>query len=103
MDEHIHSDASEQAEIPEANFISLVLFFATIATQHLGLVQNPLSEKVEKNLELAKYTIDSIDILKAKTKGNLTEEEQEVIDNILGDLKLAYVKAEKGQSIITTP
>ena len=93
----------ETAEIPEANFISLVLFFATIATQHLGLVKNPLSDKVEKNIELAKYTIDSLDILKTKTKGNLTEEEREVLENILSDLKLAYVRAGKEQSNTTTP
>ena len=94
---------NEETRIPEASFVSLVLFFATIASQHLGLVKNPLSEKVDKNLELAKYTIDSLDILKEKTKGNLAEEEKEVLENILSDLKLAYVKAGERQDNAPTP
>lgn len=103
MDEPCGCGSPEHTEVPEANFVSLVLFFATIATQHLGLVTNPITDKVDKNLELAKYTIDSLDILQAKTRGNLTDEEKEVLENILGDLKLAYVRAGKEQSNTTTP
>ena len=81
-------------EIPEASFIGVILFFATIASQHLGLVKNPLSEKVEKDIRLAKYTIDSLAILQEKTKNNLVQEEKDLLDNIVSELKLAYVKAE---------
>ncbi len=82
-------------KIPEASFSSLVLFLTTIASQHLGLVKNPLTDKVEKNLELAKYTIDSLDMLKEKTKGNLTKEEEELLGSILNNLKLSYAKDKK--------
>lgn len=81
-------------EIPEASFIGIILFLATIASQHLGLIKNPLSDKVEKDPKLAKYTIDSLAILKDKTKNNLTQEETELLENVLNELKLAYVKAE---------
>ena len=61
------------------NFISVVYFFVTIALQHLGIIKNPLTDKVEKNLDLAKYTIDTLDLIKEKTKGNLTNVEESLI------------------------
>ena len=82
-------------KIPEASFSSLVLFLTTIASQHLGVVKNPLTDKVEKNLELAKYTIDSLDMLREKTKGNLTKEEEELLENIINSLKLSYARESK--------
>ncbi len=82
-------------KIPEASFSSLVLFLTTIASQHLGVVKNPLTDKVEKNLELAKYTIDSLDMLREKTKGNLTKEEEELLENIINSLKLSYARENK--------
>lgn len=82
----------EKGSIPDANFTSLVLFLTTIASQHLGVVKNPLTDKVEKNLELAKYTIDSLDVLQDKTKGNLTKEEEELLKSMLSNLKLIYVR-----------
>ena len=74
------------------NFISVVYFFVTIALQHLGIIKNPLTDKVEKNLDLAKYTIDTLDLIKEKTKGNLTNVEESLISSTLSDLKLTYVK-----------
>jgi len=74
------------------NFISVVYFFATIALQHLGVIKNPLTDKIEENLDLAKYTIDTLDIIKEKTKGNLTKEEESLLTSTLSDLKLTYVK-----------
>lgn len=84
--------SSENTEIPEATFSSLVLFLVTIASQYLGVVKNPLTDKVEKDLRLAKYTIDSLDVLRDKTKGNLSKEEEGLLENMLSNLKLTYVK-----------
>jgi len=91
----------ENEKLPEASFNWIVLFLATITSQHLGIIKNPLTDKVERNLELAKYTIDSLDILKEKTKGSLTKEEGELLESTIGNLKLAYVK-EQGQENNTT-
>ncbi len=74
------------------DFISVVYFFTTIALQHLGIVKNPLTDKVEKNLDVAKYTIDVLDLIKEKTKGNLSKEEESLLTSTLSDLKLTYVK-----------
>ncbi len=81
------------------DFASMVFFFASIALQHLGVIKNPLTDKVEKNLEIAKYTIDTLDLIKEKTEGNLTKEEDSLLASTLADLRLTYVKEkEKGEN-----
>ncbi len=59
----------------------------------LGEIEDPISQKIDKNLPLAKQTIDLIGMLKEKTKGNLTPDEEKLIENILFDLRMRYVKA----------
>jgi hypothetical protein len=59
----------------------------------LGEIQDPFTQKSAKNLPSAKQTIDLIGMLKEKTKGNLTPEEEKVIDYVLYDLRMRYVKA----------
>jgi hypothetical protein len=66
---------------------------STSALIQLGEVQDPFTEKTAKNLPLAKQTIDLIGMLKEKTKGNLTPEEGKMIEYILYDLRMRYVKA----------
>ena len=75
----------------EISFASFIMSLNTSALIHLGLLPDPLSGKVEQNLELAKQTIDLLGILKEKTKGNLTQEEQDLLDNLLFDLRIKYV------------
>jgi hypothetical protein len=82
----------EEIQLPEASFPSLVLTLSTGALQHMGLVENPITRKVEKDLRLAKHTIDMLDMLKKKTKGNLRKEEEKLLDELLYDLRMKYVK-----------
>lgn len=77
---------------PSASFSSLVFMLATGALQHLGLIENPTSKKNEKNLPMAKLTIDTLRILKDKTEGNLEPEEKKLFEDILYDLKMKYLK-----------
>ncbi|MGC9337099.1 MAG: DUF1844 domain-containing protein [Candidatus Cloacimonadia bacterium] len=57
----------------------------------LGKIMNPLTQKVERNLIVVQSTIETLDAIRAKTRGNLTEEEQEFLDRTITDLKLNYV------------
>jgi hypothetical protein len=59
----------------------------------LGEIEDPVSQKRAKNLPLAKQTIDLIGMLREKTKGNLTPDEEKLTENILYDLRVRYVKA----------
>jgi hypothetical protein len=71
--------------------------------QHLGKVMSPVTGKVERNLDAARYSIDMLDMLQRKTAGNLTSEEQKLLDHILHELRLNYLdevgkRDESGQS-----
>ena len=72
-------------------FIQLVAMFQAAALQQMGKLKNPATDKIEKDLQQAQLSIDLIDMLKEKTKGNLDHEEEKVITGILQDLKLNYV------------
>jgi len=75
----------------EALFFNLVMMFHTSAMQHMGKLKNPLTDKIERDLLQAQMTIDMLDMLKAKTKGNLNENESRFLDRMISELKLNYV------------
>lgn len=72
-------------------FIYLISSFEMAAMQGLGKINNPVTGKIEKSLEQAQFSIDIIDMIKEKTKGNLTDYETRFIDTISSQLKLNYV------------
>jgi hypothetical protein len=79
--------------LPELNFASFIYSLSTSALVHLGEIPEPITEKMDKNLPLAKQTIDILGIIQEKTKGNLTQEEETLLNNFLYDLRMRYVKA----------
>jgi len=79
--------------LPEVNFSSLILSLSSTAFLHFGEIPDPGTGEKKKDLALAKHVIDTIGMLKEKTEGNLTQEEKQLIENILTDLRLRYVKA----------
>lgn len=80
---------------PEINFTSFVLSLSTTAMYHFGDFPDPVSGKVEKNLPAAKQTIDILGMLKDKTAGNLDDNEKNLLEGMLFDLRMRYVR-EKG-------
>jgi hypothetical protein len=82
-----------EGPLPEITFSNFVFSLTTQALIQLGEIQDPESKKSLKNLPFAKQTIDLMGILKDKTRGNLTKEEEALIDSALYDLKMKYVKA----------
>jgi hypothetical protein len=79
--------------LPEVSFATFIYSLSTSALVHLGEIPEPITEKMDKNLPLAKQTIDILGILQEKTKGNLTQEEENLLNNFLYDLRMRYVKA----------
>ncbi len=75
----------------EMLFITLVEQWQTQAWVALGKIPNPMTNKIERNLEIAKMAIDMLDMLKEKTSGNLTDNENRLLTKIIADLKLNYV------------
>jgi len=87
--------ADDKIFMPEINFATFVVSLNSSALMALGLVEDPISKQKTKNLELAKQTIDILGMLKEKTKGNLTSDEENMLRSVLYDLRMLYVK-EKG-------
>lgn len=75
----------------EADFATFIYSLNTQALLFLGKIPNPMTGKYEKDVNAAKYLIDTIDMLSKKTKGNLNQDESKLIDNILYDLRMAYI------------
>ena len=73
-------------------FQGLVVSLAAATMQHLGKTLNPATKKIEKNLEAAQATIDMLDMLEAKTKGNLGDPEAKLLKSVLAELKMNYVE-----------
>jgi hypothetical protein len=82
-----------EVPLPEVTFSNFVFSLTTQALIQLGEIQDPESKKALKSLPLAKQTIDLIAMLREKTSGNLTKEEEALIDSALYDLRMRYVKA----------
>ncbi|MFN0157956.1 MAG: DUF1844 domain-containing protein [Bacteroidota bacterium] len=75
----------------EMMFVQLVYMFHAAAMHQLGKLKNPLTDKIERDLGAAQGTIDMIDMLKTKTKGNLSAEEDRMLSSLLMELRLNYV------------
>jgi len=82
---------SNNDRVQETLFKGLVKSFVTNAKINLGMEKNPLTGKKSKNLNQAKQQINMLEMLQAKTKGNLSEKEQSFIDKKTSDLKKMYV------------
>ena len=87
------NDLEQDIPLSEITFVNLVFSLSTSALIQLGEIEDPIANKTLKNLPLAKQTIDLIGMLKQKTKGNLSPEEEKLTENILYDLRMRYVKA----------
>ena len=98
-----HSSVTEQ-ERPEVSFVAFLFSLASNAAVHFGDLPDPItSETRPPDLEAAAQLIDIIAMLEQKTRGNLTTEERQLLDQVLYELRLRYVDAKKGESRIIQP
>ena len=81
-----------QAPLPEINFSTFIISLNASALVHLGVIDDPATGKKIKNLPMGKQTIDILGMIEEKTKGNLLKEEEDLLRNILYDLRIIYVK-----------
>lgn len=94
-------------ETPDASGISFagfLLSLATTAAVHFGDVPDPDSgERAEPNLTAAQQMIDIIAMLQEKTRGNLSDAETRLVDDLLYELRLRFVQAQQGERRIIEP
>jgi len=76
---------------PEPDFNFFITTLALQASISLGAIPNPSTNQKEENATQAKFIIDTLGMLKEKTKGNLTKEEEDLLERVLYELRMQYV------------
>lgn len=89
------AEPSPDEPLPEINFSTFIVSLSTQALMHLGDIPNPANGSVDKDLPVAKQMIDIVAMLQDKTKGNLSSNEDKLIEDILFDLRMRYVERVK--------
>jgi uncharacterized protein DUF1844 len=85
----------DAGELPPASMEMLLSTLAAEAMMSMGQMGVPGSEQPQKNLPQAKYIIDLIEVIQEKTKGNLSGQEEEIMTEMLHQLRMAYVAVQK--------
>ena len=84
------------AELPQIDFSTFILSLSTSALYQMGLVTGPDGVKApEPNLVLAQQTIDTLQMLQEKTRGNLDPQEIKLVENLLYELRMRFVEIAK--------
>ena len=99
--EAAHEKARQQADaagagrkttLPKVDFSTFIFSLNSAVLIHLGVIDEPGTGAKSKNLDLAKQTIDILGMLQEKSRGNLTSDEENMLKNILYDLRMLYVR-----------
>lgn len=95
---------AESDDRSAVSFIAFILSLASNAAVHFGDLPEPMTNEVRPlDLAAAAQLIEIIAMLEEKTRGNLTAEERQLVDQILFELRMRYVEAKKDQSPIIHP
>ena len=86
------SAAGEKVPLPVITFSTFLFSLGSSAFTHLGAIPDPQTGQTQKDLALAKQTIDLLGLLREKTRNNLTAEEENLFDSLLYDLRMTYVQ-----------
>lgn len=81
----------EQKEKQQMLFVQLISSLHGAALMQMGKIKNPQTDKMERNLEQAELTVEMLDMLKARTKNNLSADEEKFITTVINEVKLNYV------------
>ncbi len=91
-------EGGDETRFDPSSFVGLLVGLATQAQILLGAMENPITHKKEEvDLERAKSVVDLVAMLEEKTKGNLTDEEEEFLRRVLADLRMRWVEANAAQ------
>ncbi len=90
-----NTDENNVSGLPEITFSSFILSLSSSALFHFGELPDPVTNKKQKNIAMAKQTIDILGLLEKKTAGNLEKEEATLLENLLYDLRMRYINESK--------
>jgi hypothetical protein len=94
----------EDQDALAVTFTGFILSLATTAAVHFGDIADPnTGQRVEPNLQAAAQMIELIAMMQEKTKGNLTDDEARLVDDLLYELRMRFVQAQQGERRIIEP
>ena len=96
--ENNKKDIEEALKNAGGDFTFFITSLSMQALISLGEIPNPVDNKKEQNLDHARYAIDTLDMIKKKTKNNLSPEEGKVLDDILYSLRMKYLELSKKEN-----
>lgn len=82
---------SSQEDKNEFLFTQLVIMFQGAALQHMGKIKDPVTGRIERDLDQARHTIDILGMLEEKTRGNLGPREKQLLDHALFELRMNFL------------
>jgi len=83
--------ADSTGPMDEARFMQLLAMFQMAAMQHMGKIPNPVTNKIERDLEQARISMDMVEMLQRKTSGNRSEIEDSILGKIIFELQMNFV------------
>lgn len=89
-DEELSEEELADAQDP-ASFLNFLMSIASNAASALGMMEHPVTHQRDVDLELGKHWIDVLGMLQKKTKGNLTKQEDQMMEGLLSDLRMQFV------------
>jgi hypothetical protein len=99
MTQETNAGSEQEHEASTINFVAFVLSLAHTAAVHFGDVADPVSgAKIEANLPAAQQMIDILALMEEKTRGNLTAEERQLLEQVLFELRLRFVEIQSASS-----
>jgi hypothetical protein len=90
--EELKEETSGEIPLPEVDFPSFIMSLSTSVFIHLGEIPDPTTNEKAINLPLAKQTIDLISMLKEKTEGNRSKDEDKLMDELLYNLRMKFLE-----------
>ncbi len=88
----------DEKKLYEIQFVQLIFSLKTSAIIQLGKITNPLTGSIDRDLNEAKYTIDMLNMIKEKTKNNLTHDEEKMVNDAVFELQMNYIdEVKKGE------
>lgn len=88
--------STNMSEQPQVSFVAFLMSLATTAAVHFGDLPDPVTNQASVSLEGARQMIDILAMLQEKTRGNLTDDEAKLLDDLLYDLRMRFVEASTG-------
>lgn len=89
---------SEMNKEIDQSLLQLIISLQAGAMQQMGKIASPITGKIERDIEVAKHTINMLDMLHRKMKGNLTDDEEKLLSHVLYELRINFVDEQKKPS-----